>query len=69
MSPPCTHCLVGLVVKVTALRAKDPGVRIRLATRFFRVESFQWLSCHAPGITGSALGLVGPVSVYCDWVR
>ena len=22
-----------------------------------------------PGIIGSALGLVGPVSVYCDWVR
>ena len=22
-----------------------------------------------PGVTGSALGLVGPVSVYCDWVR
>ena len=23
----------------------------------------------APGIIGSVLGLVGPVSVYCDWVR
>ena len=23
----------------------------------------------APGIIGSALGLLGPVSVYCDWVR
>ena len=23
----------------------------------------------APGVIGSALGLVGPVSVYCDWVR
>ena len=22
-----------------------------------------------PGVIGSALGLVGPVSVYCDWVR
>ena len=28
-----------------------------------------WLPCQAPGITGSALGLVGPVSVYCDWER
>ena len=22
-----------------------------------------------PGVKGSVLGLVGPVSVYCDWVR
>ena len=22
-----------------------------------------------PGVIGSVLGLVGPVSVYCDWVR
>ena len=27
------------------------------------------LHCQAPGVIGSALGLVGPVSVYCDWVR
>ena len=26
----------------------------------------QWLPCHASGIIGSALGLVGPMSVYCD---
>ena len=32
-------------------------------------EPLQWLPCQAPGIIGSALGLVGPVSVYCDWVR
>ena len=31
--------------------------------------AIQWLPCQVPGITGSALGLVGPVSVYCDWVR
>ena len=31
--------------------------------------ALQWLSCQAPGVIGSALGLVGPVSVYCDWVR
>ena len=29
----------------------------------------QWLPCQAPGIIGSVLGLVSPVSVYCDWVR
>ena len=31
--------------------------------------ALQWLPCQAPGVIGSALGLVGPVSVYCDWVR
>ena len=25
--------------------------------------------CQEPGVVGSVLGLVGPVSVYCDWVR
>ena len=28
-----------------------------------------WLPCQAPGDIGSALGLVGSVSIYCDWVR
>ena len=27
----------------------------------------RWLHCHAPGNTGSAHGLVGQASVYCDW--
>ena len=31
--------------------------------------ALQWLPCQAPGVIGSALGLAGPVSVYCDWVR
>ena len=31
--------------------------------------ALQWLPDQAPGVIGSALGLVGPVSVYCDWVR
>ena len=31
--------------------------------------AFQWLHCQAPGVIGSVLGLAGPVSVYCDWVR
>ena len=26
-------------------------------------------SYKAPGVIGSALGLVGPVSVYCNWAR
>ena len=29
----------------------------------------QWLPCQVRGLVGSALGLVGLVSVYCDWVR
>ena len=29
----------------------------------------KWLPCQAPGAIGSVLGLVGPVSVYCDWVK
>ena len=56
--------LVGLVVKVTASRAADPGFdpRLRMAFFFFfflRVES------------NKVLGLLAqiPVSVYCNWVN
>ena len=31
--------------------------------------ALQWLPYQAPGVIGSALGLVDSVSVYCDWVR
>ena len=31
--------------------------------------TLQWLPCQAPGVAVSVLGPVGPVSVYCDWVR
>ena len=31
--------------------------------------ALQWLPCQAPGVIGSAMGLLGPVSVYCDWMR
>ena len=31
--------------------------------------ALQWLPCQEPGVIGSVLGPVGPVSVYCDWVR
>ena len=31
--------------------------------------ALQWLLCQVPGVIGSVLGLVSPVSVYCDWVR
>ena len=29
----------------------------------------QWLPCQAPGVIGFELRLVGPISVYCEWVR
>ena len=63
--------------KVSALRAANLGFDSRFAPGFFQVESYQWLKklalqwlpWEAPGVIGSALSLVGPVSVYCDWVR
>ena len=68
--------LDGLVVKASALRAEIPGFESCLRQDFSGPShtvtqklALQWLPCQAPGITGSALGLVGPVSVYCDWVR
>ena len=71
------HRLVGLVVKASASRAEGPGFESRLRRDFFRGRvipvtsklALQWLPCQVPGVIGSALGLVGPVSVYCDWVR
>ena len=69
--------LVGLVVKASASRAEDPGFESRLRRDFVRGRvipvtqklALRWLPCQAPGVIGSALGLVGPVSVYCDRVR
>ena len=65
--------------------AKPPrwpsGLGIRLKSgrpafdsRFLRESEtlkwlLQWLPCQAPGVIGSALGLVAPVSVYRDWSR
>ena len=69
--------LDGLVVKASTSRVEDPGFESRLRRDFFRGRvipvtsklALHWLPCQAPGIIGSVLGLVGPVSVYCDWVR
>ena len=66
--------LVGLVVKASASRVSR--VRILLAPGFFRGRvipvtsklALQWLPCQAPGVIGSVLGLVGPVSVI-GWGR
>ena len=71
--------LVGLVVKATASRAEDPGFESSLCRDFSesnhtmtvkkKKKASPWLPYQPPGVIGSALGLVGPVSVYCDWVR
>ena len=65
--------LVGLVVKASASRAEDPGFDSRLRRDFSGVESYQRLknwhsSCDPPDVIGPVLGMVGPMSVYRDWV-
>ena len=65
-----------LVVKAYASGAEDPGFESRLRQDFSGSSHTSGLksgtpgaTLQAPGIVGSAVGLVGPVSVYCDWVR
>ena len=65
------------MVKASASKAVDPGFDSRLSRDLFpggvtpviQKLVLQWLPCQVPGVPGSVLGLVGPVSVYCDWVR
>ena len=65
------------MVKASASRAEDLGFESRLRWDFFLGQlipvtsklALHWLPCQAPGVVGSVLGLVGSVSVYCDWVR
>ena len=52
------------MVKASASGAEDPGFESRLRQDFSGSSHTSDLK-----IIGSALGLVGPVSVYCDWVR
>ena len=70
------HRLVGLVVRRPPQERKIPGSNPACAGicrgRVIPVTqklALQWLPCQAPGVIGSTLGLVGPVSIYCDWVR
>ena len=77
--PTTCKCISGtdLLRHLFFSRAEDPGFDSRLTRGIFlgRVIpvasklALQWLPCQAHGYIGSALGLVGPVSVYCDWVR
>ena len=68
--------LAGQVVKASASGAEDPGFESRLPRDFSGSShtshlkiSTQVTTLQAPGNIGSALGLVGPVSVYCNCVR
>ena len=65
--------LFGLVVRRPPREWKTPGSNPACAGIFRgRVIPVtvkmapQWLPCQAPDVIGSGLGLVGPVSVYCD---
>ena len=66
---------MGLVVKASASRAADPGFDSGLRHGDFSGSSHtsDFLIgipvATLPGVIGSALGLDGPLSVYCDWVR
>ena len=70
------HLLVGLVVKASALTAEDPVFESHLRQDFSRLSHTSDFKIGTPVATlpgtwhiGSVLGLVGPVSVYCDRVR
>ena len=66
--------LVGLVVKASASKAEDPGFGSRL--RFGDFSGSSHTSdlkvgtpvATLPSVAGSTLELIGPVSVYFDWV-
>ena len=73
---PDRYRLVGLLVKAAASRAEDPGFAFRLRRDFSGSShtsdlklALQWLPCQGSSDIGTALGLVGLVSVYCDWLR
>ena len=66
--------LFGLVVKASTSRAEDRGFKSHLPQDFCRSSHTSDLKIGTqvgtlPGVVGSELGLVGQVSVYCDWVR
>ena len=73
---PCTLLTTPRLPSGKGLRLESgrPRVQIPPAQRFFRGRvipvtsklALQWLPCQAPGVIRSMLGLVGPVSVYCD---
>ena len=71
---PTAYRFVGLVVRRQPRERKIPGFN-PFGTGIFSGSSHTSDSKNdtpvatLPGVIGSALGLVGPVSVYYDWVR
>ena len=61
--------LVGLEVKASTSRAADPGFAGIFPGSHFSDLKIDIPVATLPGVIGSALRLVGPVSVYCDWGR
>ena len=68
--------LTVLVVKASLSRVEDPGFGSLPRGEGFSRSSYNSdvkigtpVATLAQGVVGSGLGLVGPVSVYCDWVR
>ena len=64
-----THCLFGpraKFVKINVLIFSSSSFATGVLAG---CESGYLEGCQETGVIGSALGLVGPVSVYCDWVR
>ena len=76
LNVPTTDRSVGPVVKASASRVADlgsiPAFDVHLLqARVIPITSKlapQWLAWQAPGLTGSSLGLVGPMSVDRDRV-
>ena len=72
LSQPWYDGLAGLVVKASASGAEDPGFESPLQLDFSGWSHTSDLKISTPVATlpgASALGLVSPVFVYCDWVR
>ena len=68
--------LIGQVVHSSPSRSANPGFDSRFRRVLSRPSHTSDLQigtpgppCQAPDVKGSAMGLVGPVSVYCEWVR
>ena len=60
------------MVKASTSRAEDPRFESCLRQVFSgssHTSDFKIGTLVVPGVIGSGLGLVGLVSVYCDWVR
>ena len=66
---PQSDCLNGLVVKASVWILFATGFFLCWVIQVTQKCALQWPPCQAPGIIGSALGLISPVSVYFDWVR